>query len=448
MSSSKFFIPHSIESEKAVLGAMMLSQDAIDDVFEILTSESFYAPAHRKIFDAVKGLQDKGRPVDLVTVMDELKSGNKLGEIGGATYLSGIVEEVPSIKNVAHYAKGVRNRFYAREYLRICQEASELIHSGNDVEEISEFLERSMSKTTDAHLDNRTRDFGELASLSLSNFMKRVQGNDEDQGLTSPWTGVNNIIPSFRPGEMIVIAGRPGMGKTTVAMNLFLDFAAKQNSSVLVFSLEMTDINLMDNCITHYAKIDNYDWRKPQGPLKPDESSRVFRAIEEFSKLRIQIDEDEKLTPSILRAKARKYKREKGLDAIFIDYLQLMDDDFKPKSADGRTTEMTSISKQIKSLAKSLKVPIFALAQLNRGVEGRAVKEPRASDLRESGGIEQDADVVIMVNRPEKYHQGDGDPERPGEADLIIAKNRHGDTGKVSLKFEGRYLRLSDLREE
>ena len=437
--------PSSLESEKAVLGAMLIAQEAVDDVLEILTENSFYAPAHRKIFLSIKNVQDKGIPADLVTVMEDLRKDGGLAEIGGASYLSNLTEEVPSVRNVAHYAKNVRDKYYARLHLRMCQEASDLIQGGSDLGEISEFLESTLAKTTDAQLNNSTHDFGDLAGIALSNFMKRVQGDDEDQGLRSPWAGVSRLIPSFRPGEMIVIAGRPGMGKTTVAMNLFLEFASKQDASILFFSLEMTDINLMDNCLTHYAKIDNYDWRKPQGPLKPDESSRVFKAIEDFSKLNIRIDEDDKLTPSIMRAKARKYKREKGLDAIFIDYLQLMDDDFKPKSSDGRTVEMTSISKQIKSLAKALKVPVFALAQLNRGVEGRSVKEPRASDLRESGGIEQDADVVMMVNRPEKYHQGEGIPERPGEADIIIAKNRHGDTGKVALKFEGRYLKLSDL---
>lgn len=428
--------PHSLESERAVLGAMMLDENAYHDVMELIDASKFYAPAHRKIFGAMKSLGPMGKPVDMVLVMEAMKSDGSLESIGGVTYLSDLLEDVPSIKNVAHYAKIVAEKFHLRELVRTTMGVTESIFSGSTADDAYEEAERSLGELSDQRLNSETADFQDLLADALSGFHERLAGSKEDMGLATPWPALSKFIHGFRPGEMVVIAARPSMGKTSFALNLMIDMAVQQQAPLLMFSLEMTSLQLANNMLCIDAEMDGNKWRKPTEAIDEKESARITNSVARLSETTIVIDDDPVLKPTILRSKARRMKREVGLGAIFIDYLQLMNDDAGNLSRnDGRTQEMANISRQLKAIAKDLEVPIFALAQLNRGVESRTEKVPRMSDLRESGSIEQDADVVVLLNRPEYYSTDKNNPVRPGEADIIIAKNRHGDVGTAEMMF-------------
>jgi replicative DNA helicase len=428
--------PHSLESERAVLGAMMLSENAYHDMLEMLEAKKFYAPAHRKIYEAMRLLGPTGKPVDMLIVMESLRADGHLESVGGATYLSDLLEDVPSIKNVAHYGNIVVEKFHLRELVRTTMGVTESIFSGSSVDQAYEEAERQLGELSDQRLNSDTADFQDLLADALSNFQERLAGNKEDMGLAPPWPSLSKFIHGFRGGEMVVIAARPSMGKTSFALNLMIDMAVQQKAPILMFSLEMTSLQLANNMLCIDAEMDGNKWRNPTEAIGEKESERISDSIARLSSTAIVIDDDPVLKPTILRSKARRMKREVGLGAIFIDYLQLMNDDAGNLSKnDGRTQEMSNISRQLKAVAKELEVPIFALAQLNRGVEARAEKIPRMSDLRESGSIEQDADVVVLLNRPEYYSIDKNNPVRPGEADIIIAKNRHGDVGTAEMMF-------------
>ena len=428
--------PNNLEAERAVLGAMLLDVDAYHDMVEVLRVDFFYAPAHRKIFESMKRLSPSGKPVDVVLVMESLRSAGELDSVGGASYLSDLTEEVPSIKNVAHYGNIVEEKFHLRELVRASMEVTESIFSGSAADEAFGEAENRLSKLSDNRLKSSASVFSELISDALMGFQNRSNGDMEDSGLAVPWPSMRKYIHGFRAGEMIVIAARPSMGKTSFALNLMLDMALQQKSSILMFSLEMTAMQITNNLLCIDAEMDGNKWRKPTEAIGDKERKRIMDSVTRLTTAKIAIDEDSALRPSILRSKARRMKRDHGLDAIVIDYLQLMNDDAGNLSKqDGRTQEMSNISRQLKAIAKEFEVPIFALAQLNRTVESRAEKVPRMSDLRESGSIEQDADVVILLNRPEYYSVDKNNPLRPGEADIIIAKNRHGDVGTAEMLF-------------
>ena len=428
--------PNSLEAERAVLGAMLLNEDAYHEMLEMLQEKQFYAPSHRKIYAVMASLSPKGKPVDLVIVMEALKSIGELESIGGATYLSDLTEEVPSIKNVAHYGRIVEERYRVRELGKALMEVTEAVFSGASVDEVYGEAEGKLSRLSDERLKNTVSDFPDMLIEALSGFEERQHGNMSDVGLVPPWPVMRRFIHGFKPGEMIVIAARPSMGKTSFALNLINDMAIHQKIPILMFSLEMTSMQIANNMLCIDGDMDGNEWRKPSGPIKDGPRQRIMDAVSRLSNATIVIDDDPVLRPTLLRAKARRMKRDKGLGAIFIDYLQLMNDDPGNLSKqDGRTQEMANISRSLKAIAKEFEVPIFALAQLNRTVESRAEKVPRMSDLRESGSIEQDADVVILLNRPEYYSIDKNNPIRPGEADVIIAKNRHGDVGTAEMVF-------------
>lgn len=428
--------PNNLEAERAVLGAMLLDSEAYHDMAEVLHMEYFYAPAHRKIFDAMKRLSPSGKPVDVVMVMEALRSANELDSIGGVSYLSDLTEEVPSIKNVAHYGNIVEEKFHLRELVRASMEVTENIFSGSNAEEAFAVAENRLGKLSDNRLKSEAKNFPDMVSEAMMGFQDRLQGNMGDAGLSVPWPSMRKFIHGFRAGEMIVIAARPSMGKTSFALNLMLDMGIQQKCSILMFSLEMTAMQITNNLLCIEAEIDGNKWRKPTEAIGDKDRIRIMNSVERLSATKIVIDENAALRPTILRAKARRMKRDHGLDAIVIDYLQLMNDDLGNLSKqDGRTQEMANISRQLKAIAKEFGVPIFALAQLNRTVESRSEKVPRMSDLRESGSIEQDADVVILLNRPEYYSTDPNNPIRPGEADIIIAKNRHGEVGTAAMLF-------------
>lgn len=428
--------PSNVDAERAVLGAMLRDQDAYHEMLELLKPNQFYVPAHRRIFQALLSLSPKGKPADAVILAETLKEEGQLEEVGGVSAIADLTMGVPSLKNVAHYGNIVKDTFHLRELARAATEISDTAFGGTNVDEAFQEAEARLSDLSSDRLGQGGQKFSELLEDALANFHNRLEGNAEDMGLSSPWPTVRQKIPGFRGGEMVVIAARPSMGKTSFALNLMLDMALQQKESVIMFSLEMTSLQITNNLLCIDAEMDAGLWRKPNASISEKERDRIMNSYHRLTAANIFIDDDPTLTPTLLRAKCRRMKKNHGLSAVVIDYLQLMGDDpGNTNRNDGRTQEMSNISRQLKAIAKEFEVPIFALAQLNRGVEARTDKIPRMSDLRESGSIEQDADVVILLNRPEYYSTDANNPIRPGEADIIIAKNRHGEVGTAPLLF-------------
>jgi len=428
--------PQSLEAERAVLGAMLLNEDAFHDMIEMLTADHFYASSHRKIFEALRKIQPQGKPGDAVILMETLKASGDLEKVGGSTYLGDLTLDVPTIRNVSHYGTIVKNQFQLRELCRATSQVTEEIFNGCSVEDAYEKAESSIQRLADARLKTTGENFPDMLTRAFEDFNSRLHGESTEEGVTAPWPSLRRFLPAFRPGEMIVIAGRPSMGKTSFALNLIIDLTTHQKVPTIMFSLEMQAIQISNNLLCIDAEIDGTKWKRPTEAISEKEQTRIFNSVERLSSTTLVIDDDPNLKPSSLRAKIRRMKREHGLGAIFIDYIGLMKDDPGNLSKqDGRTQEIANISRQLKTIAKEFNVPLFALAQLNRGVETRSEKVPRMSDLRESGSIEQDADVVILLNRPEYYSLDPGNPIRPGEADIIVAKNRHGDVGVAELMF-------------
>lgn len=429
--------PQNLEAERAVLGAMLLNEDAFHDMLEMLDSEYFYASSHRKIFAALRQIQPLGKPGDAVILMETLKENGELEAVGGATYLGDLTSDVPTIRNVSHYGTIVKNQYQLRELCRTTSLLTEEIFNGCSVEEAYEKAQSDIHRLADGRLQNIGEDFSDMLTRAFDDFNTRLHGESEEEGLIPPWPSLRRLVQAFRGGEMIVIAARPSMGKTSFALNLMIDLATRQKAPTVMFSLEMQAIQITNNILCIDAGIDGTKWKKPTEPISEKEQKNIFSSVERLRESKIFIDDDPELKPSTLRAKLRRMRREmNGLGAIVIDYIGLMKDDPGNLSKqDGRTQEISNISRQLKALAKEFNVPLFALAQLNRSVESRSEKVPRMSDLRESGSIEQDADVVILLNRPEYYSIDQNNPIRPGEADIIVAKNRHGDVGVAELMF-------------
>jgi len=428
--------PHNKEAERAVLGAMMISEDAYHEILELLRFEHFYSPSHQIIFQALTSLSGTGKPVDSVTVLEALNQKDKLKEIGGASYLAELTMEIPSITHVGHYGKIVKEKYQLRLLAQTALEICDHAFSGGDVDHAYQLAEAKLTSLSDERINKVAGPFSELLENALTSFEERRSGNLEDMGIAPPWPALARMIHGFRGGEMIVIAARPSMGKTSFSLNLIIDFCLQQKFAAAMFSLEMTAQQIVDNILCIDAQMDGNKWRKPSAAIDPKEIARISNSVQRLSQTTVYIDDDPVLTPMILRSKVRRMKREHDIQAIFIDYLQLMNDDQRNLNRnDGRTQEMSNISRQLKAIAKEFDLPIFALAQLNRGVETRPDKVPRMSDLRESGSIEQDADVVILLNRPEYYSVDKNNPTRPGEADIIVAKNRHGDVGTAEMRF-------------
>ena len=428
--------PQNLEAERAVLGAMLLSEDAFHDMLQMLDSDHFYASSHRKIFGALRQIQPQGKPGDAVILMETLKENGELEAVGGASYLGDLTTDVPTIRNVSHYGKIVKNQFQLRELCRTTSLITEEIFNGCSVEDAYEKAESNIQRLADGRLQTVGEGFSDMLTRAFEDFNNRLHGESEEEGLIPPWPSLRRLVQAFRGGEMIVIAARPSMGKTSFALNLMIDLATHQQAPTIMFSLEMQAIQITNNILCIDAGIDGTKWKKPTESLSEKEQKNIFSSVERLGQSKVFIDDDPELKPSTLRAKLRKMKREQGLGAIIIDYIGLMKDDPGNLSKqDGRTQEMSNISRQLKALAKDFDVPLFALAQLNRSVEARAEKVPRMSDLRDSGSIEQDADVVILLNRPEYDSIDHKNPIRPGEADIIVAKNRHGDVGTAELMF-------------
>ncbi len=433
--------PQNLEAEQSVLGSMMIDKEAIYMASELLTGEDFYRTAHRKIFEAIILLSDRGEPVDLITLSDELKTGNCLEEIGGMQYLVSLADAVPTAANVQYYAEIVREKAILRALINGCTQI--ISDSFSSPQDVDDFLDQAEQKIFEIGHRGRQQSFSSLKEVLVHTFERIEKLYDHKKGVTGLSSGfldLDYLSAGFQEADLIIVAARPSMGKTTLALNIAQHIAVNEKKPVAFFSLEMAKEQLAQRLLSAQAHIDAQNLRR--GFLTQEDWQKLTRAVGPLSTAPLYIDDTPSLSVMELRSKARRLKAEKGLDAIFVDYLQLMRGHRK---AENRQQELSEISRSLKALAKELSVPVIALSQLSRAVEKRPDRRPILSDLMESGGIEANADMVIFIYREAYYTR---DTEAGNVAEIIIAKQRNGPTGTVELYFLDRFNKFANIARE
>lgn len=419
-----------MEAEQAVLGGLMIEPERWDDMAEIITADDFYKPAHRKIFLAIQALNKKNQAADLVTVTNHLSEVGELEAVGGTAYLAEVMDQTPSTANITSYARIIRDKSVLRRVVHVSQSFIERAFNP-DFEDIDSFLdtiEQDVFKVGQARGGTGLVDASELVRASLEKIEVLYSQKMKVTGIASGFVELDDLTAGFQPGELIIIAARPSMGKTAFSLNITMHAALKEKKKIAYFSVEMAKEQVMIRMLASAAKVRLGDLRI--GQIDDKAWPRLINTAASLSETGLFIDDSAGISPFEIRAKARRLKATHGLDLIIIDYLQLMG---MKQKVENRQQEVSEISKLLKAVAKELQVPVIALAQLNRGVEGRSDRRPMLSDLRESGSIEQDADVIMMLYR-EDYYDRDN-PEIKGLAEVIIAKQRNGPTDTVKLKW-------------
>jgi replicative DNA helicase len=437
--------PQNLEAETSVLGSILLSEQALDPILiDIkLRAEDFYRQSHGLIFQAMIRLKEKTdpEPVDVLTVSEQLSKEGNLEEAGGTAYVHSLPTIVPAAGNVRHYARIVKEHALMRRLLSTTREIQDQVFSFQGP--VRELLEQSESKLFHIAHEDRTGELRSIADVLHDELDKLERVSREGISVTGTPSGFKDLdekTGGFQPGNLIVLAARPAMGKSALMLNIAENAAVKHGKAVAVFSLEMSETELAQRFIASQAKIDGDDLRK--GRVKQDRWPKVVSATEKLANAPLYLDDSSDLGILELRAKARRLHSRADLGLIFVDYLQLM----RPEDSSAqRVEQIGQISRGMKMLARELSVPVVALSQLSRAVESRPDKRPLLSDLRESGNIEQDADLVMFIYRDDYYNK---ESERPGEADLIISKHRNGPIGDVALTFMPRYPKFSTLYRE
>ena len=436
--------PHSVESEQAVLGGLMLDATSWDGVADIIRAGDFYRRDHQLIFDAIAELVESQHPCDAVTVSERLSGRGLIDEVGGLGYLARLTRDTPSALNVRAYAAIVRDHALLRLLVQASGEiaSSALETRGRAPGELVEEAERRVFEIAERGSRNRGgfQAIKDVLPATIDRIDTLHQNPGAFTGIPTGYTDLDKMTAGLQPGDLVIIAGRPSMGKTALAVNIAENAAIERKVPSAIFSMEMSAEQVTLRMISSLGRVSQSQLRT--GDLSAEDWPRITSATEVLSQAPIYIDETPALTPTDLRARARRLKREKGLGLIVVDYLQLMQ---VAGTKENRATEISEISRSLKALAKELKVPVIALSQLNRGVEQRVEKKPVMSDLRESGAIEQDADVILLIYREDVYEPN---TPRKGIADIIIAKQRNGPTGEVHLTFLGEYTRFENLVSE
>ena len=423
-------LPQNIEAEQAVLGAVIIESTVINQVLEILIPEDFYKEAHRKIFNSMIDLDRENKPIDLLTLFDHLKSnGNLLEEVGESSYLTYLTELVPTTENVNYYAKLVKEKSIIR---KLVMAASDIAHRGNDENiDLDEFIDRAEQTILDI-AQNKIKpsfyDSRELAVKALEIIEQLHARKELITGIPTGFEKLDYMTSGLQPADLVIIAGRPGLGKTSLTLNIAAYAAMEHGTSIGIFSLEMTKEQLMLRMLSNKSKVNYSNIRS--GYIKDEDLEKLVHAADELGQAKIYIDDTPAISVLEIRAKTRRQKRDKGLDMIIVDYLQLMRGSRRVES---REREIAEISGSLKALAKELSIPVIAVSQLSRQTETRSDRRPQLADLRESGAIEQDADLVLFIHRADVYRK---DPEeKDGIAEIIIGKQRNGPTGTVKLAF-------------
>lgn len=434
--------PHSIEAEQAIIGGLMLDNQAWDKVNVVVTETDFYLTEHRMIYQALTDLAKRDHPFDVITVLENLKSNQHLADAGGETYLFELANNTPSVANIRAYADIVREKSVQRQLIHVAHDIADSAYNPNG-KEVSELLDHAETRVF-AIAEQSAREGGpEIIKNILVKTIDRIDqlyhNGSAVTGLATGLQDLDNMTSGLQPSDLIIVAGRPSMGKTTLAMNMAENAAIESKRPVLVFSMEMPADSLAMRMMSSLGRIDQH--RVRTGKLTDEDWPRVTSAVHMLSEAPIFIDDTPALSPGEVRARARRLAKEHGqIGLIVIDYLQLMKaPGFK---SDNRTGEISEISRSLKALAKELGTPVIALSQLNRSLEQRHDKRPIMSDLRESGAIEQDADLICFIYRDEVYNEDSPDK---GIAEVIIAKQRNGPIGRVRVAFLGKYTRFEDL---
>lgn len=425
-------IPHSIEAEWAVLGAVMMSDDALDEIE--LSHDDFYSHANRVIWTAINSLSANNKPRDMVSVMLHLQEIGSLEEIGGVDYLSAIINSCASAANIKSYAEHVKERSVKRKLMEIGSEIGRIaIGNDNSVTALDK-AQTALSAIMEDSVKSGPRHIKEILSVVYDNFDSRFNNRNGLIGLSTGYIDIDKKTNGFMEGQLIIVAGRPAMGKTTLAMNI-CENVALCGSPAMVFSMEMGAEELVDRSFSSIGRIPFEQIRS--GNIDDDSWPKITMAGGKLSSSNLIIDDSPGLTINEIRTRARKQKRKTGLSLIMVDYLQLMSGE-----GNNRTEEISAISRGLKKLAKELKIPVIALSQLNRGVENRVNKRPMMADLRESGAIEQDADIILFLYRDEVYNEQSPDK---GLAECIFGKHRNGSLGTIGLVFNGHICRFDNF---
>jgi replicative DNA helicase len=431
--------PQNIEAEQSILGAILIDNEALPKALEILDPEDFYRLSHKKIFYAMTELFDRNEPIDLITLSEYLRKKDELEEVGGISYLTSLVNTTPTAANIKYHSKIVREKALLRGLLKSSYEVTNKIYEDTlDAEELVDYAERAIFEISDKRIKVSFVSLKDVIKSSFEMIEHLYDNKDMVTGVPSGFKDLDDLTTGFQKGDLIIVGGRPSMGKTAFALNIAQYVGLELGEPVAIFSLEMAKEQLAFRMLCSEAMVNSSSIRK--GFVKKEDWHKLTNAASNLTNAPIFIDDSSSITALELRAKARRLKMERGLSLIIVDYLQLM----RGKgSFERREQEISDISRSLKALAKELNVPVIAVSQLNRSVEQRRPPKPILADLRESGAIEQDADVILFLYRDEIYNKD----AKKGLAEVIIAKQRNGPTGSVNLAFMSHCTRFMNLTE-
>ena len=452
--------PHNIEAEQSVLGSMMLDMAACERALEILTPDDFYRGNHQVIFDCLQSLLLKSMPVDLITVSEELRKQGKLEVAGGVEYIVSLAEIVPTSANLEYYAKIVEEKAVLRKLISAGTSIAAMSYNeGNEAGDIADEAEKLVFAISERRAGDSMKDIQSLVMQHYKWLEDRASNSSAVSGVATGFTALDSVTTGLQPSDLIIIAARPSMGKTALALDVAVNAGLAEHKTVAIFSLEMSSEQLIQRMIASRARTNMQTLRK--GKLNYADWDKVSKASNELYDAKIFIDDSTDISPVNMRAKCRRLKAQHGLDLVMVDYLQLMR--AGGKTIENRTQEISEIARGLKSLAREMKCPVIALSQLSRAVEQRTDKRPLLSDLRESGSIEAEADIVLMLFRPDYYNKKEimndnssGTGEVPNnsfeskdmeEAEIIVAKHRNGPTGTINLGFMSKFASFCNLEQ-
>ena len=432
--------PQNLEAEQSVIGGILLDNQALNSVLEVLGVDDFYSEAHRKIFAAIIELYDRNEPSDLITLSNILKSKNQLDQAGGASYLSSLADNVPSAANIDHYSKIVKEKSILRKLIGTATDIlSKSYDAGTDIDTVLDEAEHAIFDISENKIRPAFSPFKDIIKESVKTIEKLYERKELVTGVPTGFEKIDDLTSGLQKSDLVIIAGRPSMGKTAFALNIAQYAALEANVAVAIFSLEMSKEQLALRMLSSEAKVDSQRIRR--GFLGESDWPRLISAAGRLSEAQIFIDDSSAITALEMKAKSRRLKSTVDLGLIILDYLQLMRGGGYRES---REQEISEISRSLKALAKELNVPVVALSQLNRKLEDRTNKRPQMADLRDSGAIEQDADLIAFIYRDEVYEKSEENPEK-GMAEIIIGKQRNGPTGMVKLAFQDKFARFENL---
>jgi replicative DNA helicase len=434
--------PQNVDAEKALLGAIILKPDVMHDISVTIYPESFYADKHSAIYNAIQSIFSKGDPIDTVSVVTKLKDMKQLDRVGGASYITELIETVPAAGNAMYYGDQVQAKATLRGLIHAADDIAEIGYSDPEVvDEALDQAEKKIFQATQAPSAQKFRPIGSALSEAWERFEHLTENPEDKRGVPSGFTALDNVLAGFQKSDLIILAARPSMGKTTFALDIARNAALQHGASVGIFSLEMSDQQLVDRMLAAEAGVDS--WKLRTGRLSNDsEYESLQGAMQKLNAAPIHIIDDADMNIVKMRSATRRLMNEHGVDLLIVDYLQLMSPT-ATKHSDSMVAQITEISRSLKILAKEMNIPVIALSQLSRAVEQRGGK-PILSDLRDSGSIEQDADVVMFIHREDKMNR-DTESERPNIAEIMVEKHRNGAVGMAELYFDGKHVRFLNL---